>query len=76
MTTTTAHLANLTHHASNSQLPVVARLALSFAAAVTVWDQRHRTRRALGRLSQRELRDIGLTIDEARYEARKKMWQL
>ena len=74
MTMTSTHLASLTHHANGAQLPVVARVALFFAATVTVWDQRYRTRRALGRLNERELNDIGLTIADARLEARKKMW--
>ncbi|GAA6181915.1 hypothetical protein NBRC116594_33530 [Shimia sp. NS0008-38b] len=76
MTLTTAHLESLSSHATTSQLPIAARVALSFAAAVTTWDQRQRTRRALSNLDSAQLNDIGLTLDEARAEVSKKMWQI
>lgn len=76
MTMTTTNLQILTNHNANAQLPVVARAALSFAAVVTDWDKRMRTRRALARLSDAQLKDVGLTLHDARIEARKKMWQI
>ncbi|WP_247744918.1 DUF1127 domain-containing protein [Shimia sp. R11_0] len=76
MTMTTAHLESLSLHATTNRLPVAARLALSFAATVTLWDQRSRTRRELSRLDAAQLQDIGMTLSEARAEARKKMWQI
>lgn len=76
MTMTTTNLQILTNHNANAQLPVVARAALSFAAVVTEWDKRARTRRALARLSKAQLEDVGLTLHDARVEARKKMWQI
>ncbi|MBO9401875.1 DUF1127 domain-containing protein [Shimia sp. R9_3] len=76
MTMTTAHLESLTSHAANAQLPVAARLALSFAALVTAWDQRARTRRALSKLDAAQLKDIGVSLADARAEVEKKMWQI
>ena len=79
MTMTTTNLQILTNHNANAQLPVAARAALSFAAVVTDWDKRmrtHRTRRALARLSDAQLKDLGLTLHDARIEARKKMWNI
>ena len=76
MTMTTTNLQILTNHNANAQLPAVARAALSFAAVVTEWDKRTRTRRALARLSKAQLEDVGLTLHDARVEARKKMWQI
>lgn len=75
MTMTTTHLENLTSHAANAQLPVAARVALTFAAVVTTWDQRARTRRALSKLDETQLKDIGVTLMDARTEVEKKMWQ-
>ncbi|MBE1292425.1 MAG: DUF1127 domain-containing protein [Shimia sp.] len=76
MTMTTTNLQILTNHNANAQLPVAARAALSFAAVVTEWDKRTRTRRALARLSKTQLEDVGLSLHDARTEARKKMWQI
>ncbi|TCL09288.1 uncharacterized protein YjiS (DUF1127 family) [Shimia isoporae] len=76
MTMTTTNLQSLTNRNANAQLPVAARLALSFAAMVTEWDQRVRTRRALSKLSEDHLWDVGLTVDDARLEAQKKMWRI
>ena len=74
MTMTTTNLQILTNHNANAQLPVATRAALSFAAVVTEWDKR--TRRALARLSKTQLEDVGLSLHDARTEARKKMWQI
>lgn len=76
MTTTTSHLTKLTDLAATAQLPVVARVASSFATTVTVWVQRARSRRVLSNLSAAQLKDVGLSLREARAEACKKMWQI
>lgn len=75
MTMTTTNLQILTNHNANAHLPAAARMALSFATMVTEWDKRVRTRRALSKLTAPQLHDIGISVDEARLEARKKMWQ-
>lgn len=55
--------------------PVAARWAMAFAVTVTKWDTRHRTRKALARLSDDQLRDIGLERDVAYTEARRPFWR-
>jgi len=42
---------------------------------VRAWIARARQRRQLRELDTRLLRDIGMTADEARHEARKPFWQ-
>lgn len=56
-------------------LPLFSALALRMAIVVAVWDQRRRTRRALGQLSDHQLRDIGLSYGAATTEARRPFWQ-
>ncbi|GHF56554.1 DUF1127 domain-containing protein [Seohaeicola zhoushanensis] len=61
--------------AASPRLPVIAMVALRFAGAVTQWDQRSRTRRALSSLDDHMLRDIGVTHAQARKEAKRPFWQ-
>ena len=61
--------------AQDHPLPVLARWALAFAVLVTKWDTRARTRRALSKLDTNGLRDIGISLDDARAEAARKFWQ-
>lgn len=61
--------------AAGYPLPLVARLALRFAAAVTRWDMNRRTRKALLHLDDHLLRDIGIERDAACTEARRPFWQ-
>ncbi len=56
-------------------LPLLARLALNFAEIVTLWDMKRRTRKALARLDDHLLQDIGIERDAALTEARRPFWQ-
>lgn len=58
-----------------ASLPLLAVLSVKFAACVTKWVTRRRTRLALDSLEQWQLRDVGLTPDAARREASKVFWQ-
>ena len=42
---------------------------------VALWHHRHRSRRHLAALDDRELDDVGLSRDERRAECRKRFWQ-
>ena len=76
MTHLTAHSdTRLLQLATDHPLPVLAQWAVSFAVLITVWDQRARSRRALADLERAQLKDIGLTIEEARAEAHKSFWR-
>ncbi|MEM1075269.1 MAG: DUF1127 domain-containing protein [Pseudomonadota bacterium] len=66
---TLAYLAKVT------ELPTVAVLAVEFAACVSKWTTRRRTRKALQQLSHWQLEDVGLTPTEATREASKVFWQ-
>ena len=57
-------------------VPTVAVLAVEFAACVSKWATRRDTRKALARLTEWELRDVGLTPEEARFEASKVFWRV
>ncbi len=46
-----------------------------FARTVMIWQDRRRTRRALMRLSERSLKDIGLCRDQALGEYDKPFWR-
>lgn len=56
-------------------LPVPAVIALRFAAVVTTWAARRRTRIALAALEPWELDDAGLTPGQASAEASRVFWQ-
>lgn len=45
------------------------------AARLRLWYRRARQRRQLLQLDERLLRDIGVTVDEARHEAAKPFWR-
>ena len=54
------------------------RLAILLAglrATVADWRRRHRARAELGRMSDRELRDLGVTRAEAEREAAMPFWR-
>lgn len=57
-------------------VPTAAVLAVTFAACVSKWATRRETRKALNRLTEWELRDVGLTPQEARIEASKVFWRM
>lgn len=56
------------------RLPLVAALAVRFAATVTKWERRRRSRINLGKLDDRLLRDVGLNRSEADHESRRHFW--
>jgi len=49
-------------------------LMVSFDQTLRTWRTRARSRRALGELSCRLLRDVGITAGDARLEANKPFW--
>jgi len=57
-------------------VPVLARVALKVAAAVTLWDLRRRTRKHLRTLDDRLLQDVGLTRAEAQAESAHPFWRV
>lgn len=68
-------LARLDALRSRQSLPLAADLAVLVAATLVKWDLRHRTRRALSRLTPEQLRDVGLTPEMAAQETLKRFWQ-
>lgn len=69
------HTALIQNLNAQSNLPVVAGIAVKFAVVVTRWDTRRKTRRALKQLEPHMLRDIGLDRLSAQAEASKPFWQ-
>ncbi len=51
-----------------------ARIRVSLLTRWRTWRERRNSRRALGRLTAEQLRDIGLTSSEARREYRKSLY--
>lgn len=56
-------------------LPIVSVWAVEFAVIVSKWTTRRRTRLALTQLTRHQLRDVGLTPDQALDESAKVFWQ-
>lgn len=56
-------------------LPVVAVIAIKFAVTVTNWSVRRRTRASLAKLETWQLRDVGLTDEQASTEASRLFWK-
>ncbi|MFV0491625.1 MAG: DUF1127 domain-containing protein [Pseudorhodobacter sp.] len=56
-------------------LPPVARPAFALTAVLLAWDDRFRSRRALARLNERMLQDIGYTPEEAERESVRPFWK-
>lgn len=52
----------------------IARHWSEFAATVAVWHQRALERKALVQMTDRDLRDIGLSHGQAVFEANKPFW--
>ena len=72
--TSTLQLSQLTQTAATPPLPLFAQWAIAFAATVTLWERRAKTRRALADLDQARLQDVGISPEEARDEIRKRYW--
>ncbi len=70
------HARPLHYLQSRRNLPPMGMLALRIAVVLTKWDQRRRTRKALYNLSNSDLKDIGLTRDQANTEAGRPFWRV
>ncbi|MEM8593029.1 MAG: DUF1127 domain-containing protein [Pseudomonadota bacterium] len=75
MITHTLTLTRLRTLENATRIPPAAALLVMLALQITKWGQRHRSRIALNKLDDHMLRDIGLTPDQARFEADKRFWQ-
>lgn len=56
------------------RLPLIASLAVRFAATVTKWERQRRSRVNLSMLDDRLLRDVGLTRHQANREINRPFW--
>ena len=65
------HAAQLSLLNRQASLPKLAQFCVIAAVAVTVWDMRQKTRKALSHAEAHTLRDIGMTPGQARHEAEK-----
>ena len=72
--TSTLQLSQLTQTAATQPLPLFAQWAIAFAATVTLWERRAKTRKALADLDHARLQDVGISPEEARDEIRKRYW--
>ncbi|KIC11268.1 hypothetical protein RA19_07940 [Leisingera sp. ANG-M1] len=66
---------NMSYLISRPALPVLAQWAVSFAVVVTKWSLRHRTRKQLRKLTEAQLKDIGVTRADAHYQATLPFWR-
>ena len=64
------------NYLNQARTPLVAQWAVAFAVVVTKWAIRRRTRLALAQLEPWQLRDVGLTPEEAHREAHRVFWQV
>jgi len=69
------HTAHINVLNSQTNLPLVAGLAVKFAVIVTKWDTRRKSRRTLTDMEPHMLHDIGLDRSSANLEASKPFWQ-
>ncbi|OIQ36170.1 MAG: hypothetical protein BM558_14155 [Roseobacter sp. MedPE-SW] len=60
---------------SRPALPVLAQAAVAFAVLVTKWSIRHNTRKELRHLSAEQLKDIGISRQEAHYQGTLPFWR-
>lgn len=60
---------------STRSLPLLAVVSVKFAACLTKWVTRRRTRLSLQHLEAWQLSDVGLTPEATQREARKVFWQ-
>ena len=66
------HMSYLTSRAS---LPVLAQAAVAFAVLVTKWSMRNRTRYHLRHLTAEQLKDIGVSREDAHYQGTLPFWR-
>ena len=66
---------DLSYLVTHAPLPAISVMSLRVAVLFAKWDTHRRTRRDLADLEPHLLRDIGVTPDEARREARLPFWQ-
>lgn len=75
MTHSQTHAALISLTATRRLSPMTS-IVVRFAALVVTWEMRRRTRRHLVHLDDHLLRDVGLTRNEAKIEARRLFWQI
>lgn len=73
--TSTIPSETLTYLSEARFVPTTSVVAVEFAVCLSKWSMRRETRKALRNLTDWELRDVGLTPEEARYEASKVFWR-
>lgn len=66
---------NIVYLNSRPALPVAARMAVGFAALVTKWSLRRRTRKHLRTLPDHILQDIGKSRQDAHYQGTLPFWR-
>lgn len=71
-TTSHTHMSYLSDRAS---LPVLAQGAVAFAVMVTKWSNRQRSRKQLRHLSAEQLKDIGVSRQDAHYQSTLPFWR-
>ncbi|KPD12016.1 DUF1127 domain-containing protein [Phaeobacter sp. 11ANDIMAR09] len=74
-TSATSSLSNTSYLNSRPALPVLAQAAVAFAVLVTKWSIRHKTRKELRHLSADQLKDIGISRQEAHYQGTLPFWR-
>jgi uncharacterized protein YjiS (DUF1127 family) len=60
---------------SRATLPVLAQAAVAFAVLITKWSVRQRTRQHLRHLSAEQLKDIGVSREDAHYQGTLPFWR-
>ena len=76
MTTSASHSPSHTSYLnSRPALPVLAQAAVAFAVLVTKWSTRQNTRKELRHLSAEQLKDIGISRQEAHYQGTLPFWR-
>lgn len=55
--------------------PAVAAQSLTLLATALLWRRRAKTRSQLARLSERQLQDVGLTLEQRSAEIAKPFWR-
>jgi uncharacterized protein YjiS (DUF1127 family) len=76
MTSPATHSHTQMSYLSNrASLPVLAQAAVAFAVLVTKWSNRQRSRKQLRHLSAEQLKDIGLSRQDAHYQSTLPFWR-